>query len=697
MPSAGLASRRVVQLSALFAMFALYTAQLVSALIPYVPVFVAASAAGLALDTYLQYKQPGLLSLLGKIRFDVTVRQLLRDMLILVGLLRIDGIEPLAEQSPLTIALLAFYALHFVCQAVAVLVRRTRALPIVTRNIDASKLRLSAAPPRILARRQGHRLLGFAAPGTIGLLITAATTDALWGVIGLGVSIVLLGGGTAYLATWLLPKKRALSEQKVMAWLDRWLADYKPTVAMYFSGGTSSAYQANMWLSTLSEVDGKPLIVLRERFMVQKIDATDVPIICFPKVATMFSLENSTLKMVLHPANAAKTSQVLRIPTIKHAFINHGESDKLSSCNPYAKAYDEVWVAGPAARERYQLADIGVEDKDVVEVGRPQLSPIKRSTGAPQGTYTTVLYAPTWEGWDGNPGNTSVVLAGENIVKHLLADDSVRLLYKPHPMTGSVDPRAGAANERIKAMVREAAAKRSGARPGPEAAAELLRRAAELDKLTSTAFRSSADEMERMLLQGTPDGGRQAAVAEATAAWEAAYWASFPEWEHLVITDARPAIFTCFNQADVLISDVSSVVSDWLTSEKPYAVANTSGMTEGDFRAGFPTVSAATILTPAATEVPALLAAVRAPETDSHAEARAELKEHLLGPSDPPSLDRFNDAVRALCARADERRVRMESRLAAEIPGQRGTDTADEFAETLESEPESESGDTVTA
>ncbi|MFE4723200.1 hypothetical protein ACFRLW_43910, partial [Streptomyces sp. NPDC056728] len=536
MPSAGLAPRRVVQLSALFAMFALYTAQLVSALIPYVPVFVAASAAGLALDTYLQYKQPGLLSLLGKIRFDVTVRQLLRDMLILVGLLRIDGIEPLAEQSPLTIALLAFYALHFVCQAVAVLVRRTRALPIVTRNIDASELRLSAAPPRILARRQGHRLLSFAAPGTVGLLITAATTDALWGGIGLAVSIVLLGGGTVHLATWLLPKKRALSEQKVMAWLDRWLADYEPTVAMYFSGGTSSAYQANMWLSTLSEVDGKPLIVLRERFMVQKIDATDVPIICFPKVATMFSLENSTLKMVLHPANAAKTSQVLRIPTIKHAFINHGESDKLSSCNPYAKAYDEVWVAGPAARERYQLADIGVEDKDVVEVGRPQLSPITRSTGAHQGTYTTVLYAPTWEGWDGNPGNTSVLLAGENIVKHLLADDSVRLLYKPHPMTGSVDPRAGVANERIKAMVREAAAKRSGARPGPEAAAELVRRTAELDRLTSTAFRASADEMERMMLQGAPDGDRQSAVAEATAAWEAAYWASFPEWEHLVIT-----------------------------------------------------------------------------------------------------------------------------------------------------------------
>lgn len=591
MPSAGLVPRRIAQLSVLLAMFALFTAQIVSALLPNVPVFVAASAAGLVLDTFLQYRDPGLLAPLGKVRFDALVRQLLRDMLVLVGLLRIDGIDPLREQAPLLVGLCVFYVAHFTCQAVSVLVRRTRTLPIVTRNIDASELRLTAAPPRILARRQAHRLLTFSLPITAGLVLTAATRDATWGGLGLGAGLTLLVAGTAYLATWLLPKKRAKSEQQVMEWLDRWLARYQPTTAMYFSGGTTSAYQANMWLSTLSELE-KPLIVLRERFMVQKIDATDVPVICFPKVSSMFSLENSTLKMMLHPANAAKTSQVLRIPTIKHAFINHGESDKLSSCNPYAKAYDEVWVAGPAARERYALAEVGVEDKDIVEVGRPQLTPIRPYAGPPTGTYTTVLYAPTWEGWDGNPGNTSVVLAGENIVRKLLADDKVRLLYKPHPMTGSVDPRAGAANERIKAMIREANTKRSGARPGPEAAAELDRRTTELDKLTSTSFRASADEMERMLLQGTPSGNRAAAIAEATLAWEKAYWASFPEWEHLIVTEARPAIFACFNASDLLISDVSSVVSDWLSSEKPYSVANTSGLSETAFRAAFPTVSA---------------------------------------------------------------------------------------------------------
>src|SRR5690606_25587374 len=191
--------------------------------------------------------------------------------------------------------------------------------------------------------------------------------------------------------------------------------------------------------------------------MVQKIDVTDVPIVCIPKVADLMHLEHSTLRVLLHPANSGKTSQILRIPTIKHAFTNHGESDKLSSCNPYAKAYDQVWVAGPAARERYQLAEVGVDDADVVEVGRPQLAPIERSSGvASQAGWVTVLYAPTWEGWDGNPGNTSVIEAGENIVAALLADPGVRLLYKPHPLTGSVDPRAGAADRRIRELSRAA-------------------------------------------------------------------------------------------------------------------------------------------------------------------------------------------------------------------------------------------------
>jgi hypothetical protein len=690
---AGLVSRRAGQLFALLAMLLFFSAQLAGALLPNAPLFIAASAAGLALDLYLHHRQPGLLALLSRVRFDVSTRQLLRDMLLVLGLVQLPGIEMLEERL-LVLALFGAYAAHFVCQAIAVLVRRNRTLPIITRNIDASALRLSAAPPRILARQPSRRLLHFMIPATTGLLVTAGTMDLLWGALGVSFSLLLFVSGTVHVAAWLLPGKRAVSEHQVLAWLDSWLAEYQPTIAMYFSGGTSSAYQANMWLSTLPELDGKPLIVLRERFMVQKIEATDVPIVCIPRVAHLMSLEHTSLKMMLHPANSGKTSQVLRIPSIKHAFINHGESDKLSSCNPYAKAYDEVWVAGPAARERYQLADIGVDDRDVVEVGRPQLSPITPSPGRPAGKargeaasehFTTVLYAPTWEGWTNDPGNTSVLLAGENIVRELLADPMVRLLYKPHPMTGSVDPQAGRADLRIQAMITEANVRRAAeagrTRPGPRTAAELTARTRVLDELATSAFRRSADDVERMMLQAPADEDRAAAVAAAQDAWEKAYWAAFPEWEHQIITAARPGIYSCFNQAHLLISDVSSVVSDYLISEKPYAVANTSGLPEADFRAGFPTVGAATILTPEADGVPALLESVRNPRRDTLAAARAELKVRLLGPSDPPSIVRFDEAAKALCAKADERRLRTAGR-AGGIPGQRGGDALEPDAET---------------
>ncbi|MFF7974481.1 hypothetical protein [Streptomyces sp. NPDC007905] len=652
-----------------------FAVQAVGALLPSVPLLIASAVVGLAADIALHRWQRNVATALGKLQATVAVRQVARDLLLLTGLLRIEEQDYETRYLALLCGLLVFYALHFACQAVAISVRRTRTLPVVTRNIDASPLRLSPAPPALLMHRSGQRLLTFGLPSTAGLLATAVTGSARWAAAGIALSAAFAAVAVGILLLRLLPGRRPVTSEQALEWFEAWLAEYQPTVGMYFSGGTSSAYQANMWLDPLARLEGRPLIVLRERFMVKKIASTDIPIVCLPKVADLMRLEHSTLKMLIHPSNSGKTSQVLRIPTIKHAFVNHGESDKLSSCNPYAKAYDEVWVAGPAARQRYALAGVGVDDRDVVEIGRPQLHAIEPYAGAPAGLYTTVLYAPTWEGWDGNPGNTSVVEAGENIVRALLADPGVRLLYKPHPLTGSVDPRAGAANARIQEMIRAAnalrAAEHAGERPAPAAAQELALRTAELDRLTTSSFRASVDDAERMLLQTAPEPGRAAAVAAATAAWEAAYWASFPAWEHQIVVGARPTVYACFNVADLLVSDVSSVISDYLASEKPYAVANTSGLSEQDFRTTFPTVRAGAVLASDASGIPALLESVRHPEKDTYAEARSELKLHLLGPSNPPSVVRFNEAARALCAAADEHRASMAVRALPVIPSQR--------------------------
>ncbi|WP_435847717.1 hypothetical protein [Streptomyces fumanus] len=645
-----------------------FTAQAVGALLPHVPLLLAATAASLAAEGVLYRWQRGMLPLFAKSHADLTVRHVLRDLLLVIGLLRLGEQHRETVYAPLVAGLLVCYALHCATQAVSVLVRRSRTLPVVTRNIDASALRLSPAPP-VLLRRPGHRLPAFGLPATGGLLVTVAADAPAAGAAGLALSLAASLAGLAALLLRLLPGRRPAGEREVLDWFDAWLAEYRPTVGLYFSGGASSAYQANMWLEPIARLGGRPVVVLRERFMVQKLAPTDLPIVCLPKVSTLMRLEHSTLQVLIHPSNSGKTSQVLRIPTIKHAFVNHGESDKLSSCNPYAKAYDQVWVAGPAARERYALAEVGVEDKDVVEIGRPQLDAVRPYAGPPAGRYTTVLYAPTWEGWDGNPGNTSVIAAGENLVRALLADPGVRLLYKPHPLTGSVDPRAGAADARIRELIRAANRERPGTRP--QGAAELARRTAELERVTAVAGRAGADPVERMLAQSAPEPGRAAAVARAAAAWDEAYWAALPAGEHQIITDARPALYSCFNRADLLISDVSSVISDFLASGKPYAVANTSGLSEEAFRVAFPTVAAATVLAPDAAGVPALLEAVRHPEKDAFAAARAELALRLLGPAEPPAQERFAAAVRALRATARGHRERMAGRLTADLPGQR--------------------------
>ncbi len=90
-------------------------------------------------------------ALFAKAHADVTVRHVLRDLLLVVGLLRLGEQHRETQYAPLLAGLLLCYALHCAIQAVSVLVRRTRTLPVVTRNIDASALRLSPPRPRCCA------------------------------------------------------------------------------------------------------------------------------------------------------------------------------------------------------------------------------------------------------------------------------------------------------------------------------------------------------------------------------------------------------------------------------------------------------------------------------------------------------------------------------------------------------------------
>ncbi|WP_406860881.1 hypothetical protein ABZO31_10645 [Streptomyces sp. HUAS MG47] len=650
-----------------------YPCVLAGALLPNIWLFAGASAVTYATDWYLHHKRSYLVDRLAKVRAGLPIRFLVRQLLLILLLAR----ENLAEQPVFYAAVacfLLFYALQAPQGALATLIRLRRTMPVVTRNVDLHALRIADAPPKALLHRSGEKMLHLDIPAVAGLLWAAATGRTVVGFVGIGIT---LGLGLLYvllLVPYLRRRRLVPSAPAVLKAVNNWLREYQPTVVMYFSGADASAYQVNMWLDTLQHVDGRPLIVMRERTLVPKLSATDVPIICVPGGTHMMNLDLSSARVCLYPANVGKNIHMLRVPTMKHVFIGHGDSDKLASVNPFSKVYDEVWTAGRAGRDRYALADVGVRDDDIVEVGRPQLAPIESWTGAPKNPIPTILYAPTWEGWDANPGNTSLLLAGENIVRTLLAaKNPVRVIYKPHPFTGLVNKKAKAADERIQKLIAEAAAARAAeprwAEQSAAAAAEQTAAKAELVRLEArlaeleNPFRKGGDESEESRV-ALADPERLAETRRLRAEWNEAYWRSFGWWEHKVVTGAKPHLYDCFNESDGMVSDISSVVSDFIASGKPYAVTDSAEVGAEEFKRQNTAVRAAVILTNSAAELGGLLDAVADPAADTLADARRDLRRYLLGPDSPSSIDRFNAALRTLAAKAEARNTGFAQRLA---------------------------------
>ena len=655
-----------------------FPALMLAALVPSVPAFAAAAAVTYLADHYLHRKGSYLINRLSKVRAGLSIRFLIRQLLLVLLLARLSLSDGLIFYGAIA-CFIASYGLQAPHGALVQLIRNRRRMPVATRNVDlASRVRIPDAPPRRLLHRSAEKMLHLDVAAVVGLLISGATDSAVAGFIGIGVTLVL---GTLYVAA-LVPYVRGSkippNAEKVLAAVDDWLGTYKPETVLYFSGSKDSAYQVNMWLETMEQLDTRPLIMLRERVILANLAPTTVPVVCVPGGVHLMNMDLSTVRVALYAANVGKNIHLLRVPTMKHVFIGHGDSDKLASVNPYSKVYDEVWTAGRAGRDRYAIADVGVRDEDIAEVGRPQLAPIQTWQGVPEGPRDgsadghcpTFLYAPTWEGWDGNPGNTSIVLAGENIVNQLVqADPPVRVLYKPHPFTGTVSAEAKAANQRIIALVEKAAAARAGdpahrtdAAAQTQAKADLTRIEARIAELSGSAEKGDEAEATR---DGLVDVAKHAEIARLRAEWNDAYWRSFPVWEHRVITGAEPRLYDCFNVSDAMVSDISSVVSDFIASGKPYAVTDSGELGVEEFKRQNTAVRAAVILSNSAAELGELLSAVRDPSADPLGVDRRELKQYLLGPDEPASIVQFNTAVRQLAQKAEARNLGQETGAAA--------------------------------
>ncbi|MGA5896715.1 hypothetical protein [Streptomyces venetus] len=624
----------------------------VFALLPSLWGFAVAAAVSYAADEVLHTRAPAFVRRLAALQLTRTLRFAVRTVMLLALAERMDAPDAVL------VAALAVLSAHFTLvvlyTAVHHAIRRRRILPVVVRNLDMSGAGIPQSPPAFLYRRFLRKLLHLDLPAHAGLLVALAV--GVWQPAGIGFAVTagLAVAAVVALLGQLRRARRMPSRDEVVGEVNRQLAGYRPEVALYFSFASVSRdfmYQVNMWIETLEQLDRRPLIILRERASFRCLGRTRIPVVCVPKADDVAQLELPELRVVLYPGNAGKNVHMLRVAEAKHVFIGHGDSDKLASSNRVSKVYDEIWVAGRAGRDRYQRVRHAISDEAIVEVGRPQLSSIRLHADHVPGPLPTVLYAPTWEGWSDDDCHTSLIPMGVPLVEKLLAEN-VRVLYKPHPLTGKRSRAAAEADRAIRQLLHADNERRDA--EGAEAAIAAARpRLAEIQaRLGELSGRLAGDDAQQTREARLPGLDGEAEWHELRAEWHRLFWESRGPVRHQVILKQLPTLYDCFDQADMLISDVSSVVADFVASLKPYVLTNANDLTDEAFRAAYTTAGGAYLLDRDCARLPEILDAVRAPRRDPMASERRILKEYVLGPDRPTSMERFNSAVNALAEKA---------------------------------------------
>ncbi|TQL47446.1 CDP-glycerol:poly(glycerophosphate) glycerophosphotransferase [Homoserinimonas aerilata] len=229
-------------------------------------------------------------------------------------------------------------------------------------------------------------------------------------------------------------------------------------IAVYFADSRVNLYQIRQWYGPLAALAKKWPVAIISRSpsaMLKLADEAPVPVQYLRKVADLeHFVEQQDIKIVFYVNQNARNFQMFRYGRMWHVFINHGESDKMYMTTNQFKAYDYSFIAGRAAydRLRQKLWNFDVDNR-TIQIGRPQADHFAGELPYTPDDRVVVLYSPTWEGDRAAAAYGSVASHGVALSSALLADRRFRLIYRPHPRSGVIDPDFKRANESIIAEI----------------------------------------------------------------------------------------------------------------------------------------------------------------------------------------------------------------------------------------------------
>lgn len=239
-------------------------------------------------------------------------------------------------------------------------------------------------------------------------------------------------------------------------------------LGIYFAGPVGDIYQVTQWLSVFEQVNEEfPTVLLVKDAPAARAlaAACSLPIRLVGSADGIEPLISAWgLRALFYVNNNLANFSPLRLTDLTHIHLSHGESEKASMTSNQLKAYDYCFIAGRASAQRILSALARFDPSHLKEIGRPQLDqlltcePLSAVAGR-----RSVLYAPTWEGDRAAMAYSSVALAGVRWVTEILQDSTLRLIYRPHPKTGTRSKATHAADLQIRKLIVNAQRENPGA------------------------------------------------------------------------------------------------------------------------------------------------------------------------------------------------------------------------------------------
>ncbi len=231
-------------------------------------------------------------------------------------------------------------------------------------------------------------------------------------------------------------------------------APHSIRIAVYFADTSVNLYQIRQWYAPLAELAATHPVAIITRSpgaSLTMMDESPVPVVYRRSVTELEAfIDTQDIRIVFYVNQNQKNFQMFRYSRMWHTFINHGESDKMYMTTNQFKAYDYALVAGQAAIDRLsrKLWDFDTA-KRAIPIGRPQADHHTGELPYTPDDRTVVLYAPTWEGDRPAAAYGSIASHGVALASAVLASPEHRLIYRPHPRSGVLDPAYRTANQAI--------------------------------------------------------------------------------------------------------------------------------------------------------------------------------------------------------------------------------------------------------